>query len=220
MYYDLVSSLPYLPYFQEADRLPITPLRLEQRLRLLKPRYAEQLFLVRPLVSWRMERQEMPTDDQLRAQRSQLAELSLDRDLREYVNFRMTQRWLVAVLRYRQAELELPTSLESWNVDVNIRRLQRHWTEPGLGLVHVHKWLPQAENSLSTLDSLGLERLLIDLNWTWLTRCADQGMFRFAAVFAYVFKWDMLQTWLRNDPNAAKARFTQLVDEVTHVAES
>ncbi len=43
MYYDLVASLPHLPHFERAERLPITRLRLDQRLRLLKPAHADQL---------------------------------------------------------------------------------------------------------------------------------------------------------------------------------
>ena len=56
MYYDLVASLPYLPHFERAERLPITRLRLDQRLRLLKPAHADQLARAQSLVRWRPER--------------------------------------------------------------------------------------------------------------------------------------------------------------------
>ena len=79
--------------------------------------------------------------------------------------------------------------------------------------------LPQVGEQLSAKDAMGLERLLMDLNWTWLTRRADRSMFGFEAVAAFVFKWDMLRAWLECDPNEAKVRFQELIDKVTYVAE-
>ncbi len=217
MYYDLVASLPRLPFFQHADRLPITPLRLAQRLRLLSPEHAAQLDYVRPLVSWRPQRFDIQTDEALRQYSEKIAEIPLKRELREYVTSRLAQQWLVAALRYRQNGMKFPASLQGWGTGLNVQRVQAHWDEPGFGLGHVHRWLPAAANCLSTHDLLGLERLLIELNWGWLIRYAEQDMFGFPAVFSYVFRWDLLQSWLQNNPVAAKARFTELVDEVTHV---
>lgn len=215
MYYDLVSSLPYLPYFRRADRLPITPLRLERRLSLLKPTHAEQLNQVRPIVTLGIDKLKARTDEDLVKNLSKCTEIPLDRELREYLLFRVKQRWLIAALRCRQGGSRLPEALARANVGLNARRVQQHWEAPGLGLESIYRWLPDAAHCLSNNDLLGLERLLIELNWVWLTRCADQDMFRFAAVFAYVFKWDMLRAWLQNDPIAARLKFTELVNKVT-----
>ena len=57
----------------------------------------------------------------------------------------------------------------------------------------------------------------MNVAWRWLDRCAEQDTFGFAAVFAYVFKWDMLRAWLANDAEKAKNRFRTLIDQVTHV---
>jgi hypothetical protein len=57
----------------------------------------------------------------------------------------------------------------------------------------------------------------MDVTWRWLGRCGERNMFGFEAVFSYVFKWDILQAWLVRDADKAKARFTKLVDQVTHV---
>jgi len=215
MYYDLVSSLPYLPYFRRADRLPITPLRLERRLRLLKSSHAEQLNQVRPIVTLGIDKLKARTDDDLVKNLSKCTEIPLDRELREFLLFRVKQRWLIAALRCRQGGSRLPDALVKADVGLNTRRVQQHWEAPGLGLESLQRWLPDAAHCLSKNDLLGLERLLIELNWVWLTRCADQDMFRFSAVFAYVFKWDMLRAWLQNDPIAAKLKFTELVNKVT-----
>ena len=57
----------------------------------------------------------------------------------------------------------------------------------------------------------------MDGAWRRLDRHAQQNTFAFEAVFAYVFKWDILQAWLVCDPHEAKTRFGDLIDKVTHV---
>ena len=69
-------------------------------------------------------------------------------------------------------------------------------------------------------DARGLERLLMDVAWRRLSRHAEQNTFSFEAVFAYFFKWDILQAWLSCDADQGKTRFRDLVDKVTHVEHS
>jgi len=218
MYYDLIASLPQLPYFERAERLPITPLRLGQRLSRLRPEHADQLNRARPLVRWRTERLTAHTDSSLSAAFSKLMDSQLDAPLRDYIAFRMTQQTLLAALRRKRGRLELPDGANSWGVGPRVHHIRKHWDAPHFGLEHLYPWLPRASEQLASGDAIGLERLLIDLNWRWLTRCAEPSMFGFEAVMAFVFKWDMLQAWLACDPERAKIRFTELIDKVTHVA--
>jgi hypothetical protein len=218
MYYDLIASLPYLPYFEEADRLPITPLRLEQRLRRLRPEHIDQLNRARPLVRWCAERLTAHTDRSLITAYSRLIDSQLDAPLREYVAFRMTQQTLLAALRRKRCGMELPEDSSAWGVGPRVHHIRKHWDASCFGLEDLYPWLPAASERLSAGDAIGLERLLVELNWRWLTRCAEQSMFGFQAVMAFVFKWDMLQAWLACDSDRAKVRFTELIDKVTHVA--
>jgi hypothetical protein len=64
-YITLVSSLPYLPPFEKAERSPITRLRLEQRLHDLEPDDARQLALAELLASWRMSLDKPKTDKEM-----------------------------------------------------------------------------------------------------------------------------------------------------------
>jgi hypothetical protein len=50
--------------------------------------------------------------------------------------------------------------------------------------------------------------------WQRLSRIAESDPFGFEAVFAFVFKWDILRAWLARDPAAAKTRFQELIKEV------
>lgn len=217
MYYDLICSLPHLPHFEEADWLPITPLRLGQRLRRLRPEHTEQLNRARSLVGWREQRLTSQTDNALSAAFSKLMDGQLDTPLRDYVTFRMTQQTMLAALRRKRDGLELPEDSNAWGVGPRVHHIRKNWDLPFFALERVYPWLPQAAERFSAGDAIGLERLLVELNWQWLTRCAEQSMFGFQAVVAFVFKWDMLQAWLACDPLRAKARFTELIDKVTHV---
>lgn len=159
MYYDLIASLPKLPYFEHADRLPITPLRLQQRMHRLRPEHADQLHRATPLVRWRAERLTATTDEALMAIYHQLIDSQLDVVLRDYIVFRMTQQTLLAALRRKRDGLGLPEGATSWRGCPHIYHIRAHWELPHFGLEHVYPWLPQVGEQLSAKDAMGLERL-------------------------------------------------------------
>ena len=217
MYYDLITSLPLLPHFEHAEHLPVTPLRLKQRLRLLAPPHADQLDRAQSLVRWRPDRLLGRSDVALVAEYSALKGLPLALPLREYVAFRMDQQTLLAALRRKRQGLGLPDGGVPWGVGPWVDYVREHWDEPDFHLAHLYPWLPQARDLSEAGDARGLERLLMDVAWRWLSRCAERNMFGFEAVFSYVFKWDILQAWLVCDADRGKTRFTDLIDKVTHV---
>jgi hypothetical protein len=217
MYYDLVASLPRLPHFERAERLPITRLRLDQRLRLLKPMHADQMARAESLVRWRVRSLLGKTDAVQVAEYSALMASPLERELREFVAFRMDQQTLLAALRRKRDGLAPLDGTAAWGVGPWVRHVQRHWDEPDFRLAILHPWLPQAADLLAAGDARGLERLLMDVAWRRLDRCAEQNMFSFEAVFAFFFKWDILQAWLACDAVKGKTKFRDLIDQVTHV---
>ncbi len=217
MYYDLVASLPHLPHFERAEHLPITRLRLDRRLRLLKPAHADQLDRAMSLVRWRPDRLLGKTDAAMVAEHAALMALPLEPSLREYVAFRMDQQTLVAALRRKREGLAPPDGAAPWGIGPWVRHIQKHWDESDFRLALLYPWLPQAGDLLAAGDARGLERLLMDIAWRRLDRCAQQNMFGFEAVFSFFFKWDMLQAWLACDADKGKTRFRDLIDQVTHV---
>lgn len=217
MYYDLVASLPLLPYFEHADRVPITPLRLKGRLQLLAPAHRDQLARARTLVGWRQDRMLSRSDAALVAEYADVSTAPLEPPLRDYLDFRMDQQTLLAALRRKQQGEGLPDGRVAWGAGSWVRFVRQHWDEPDFRLAHLYPWLPQATDLLTAGDAQGLERLLMDNAWRWLGRCAEQNMFGFQAVFSYVFKWDILQAWLVCDALQGKVRFQELIDKVTHV---
>ena len=59
-----------------------------------------------------------------------------------------------------------------------------------------------------------LDSLMMNIIWQRLSRIAESNRFGFEAVFAFVFKWDILQAWLARDASKAKSRFQELIKEV------
>ncbi len=217
MYYDLIASLPQLPHFARAESSPITQLRLEQRLRRMLPEHANQLHRAQALVRWSSDRLLGQSDAAVVRAYATLVDSALDSQLRDYVTFRMEQQTVLAALRRKRDALDLPDGTSAWGVGPRVHYIRRHWDAPDFALAHLYSWVAPARERLAAGDARGLDRVLMDVAWRWLTQCAERNMFGFEAVFAYVFKWDILQAWLVCDASRATIRFTDLINQVTHV---
>ncbi len=215
-YYTLIASLPHLPRFEKAERLPISRLKLEQRLRMLDPEDAEQLARAEALASWQMTLAKPRTDTDMVARYQEALPL-MQPVLREFLEFRFGLQTLVAALRRRLAGLPVPARGEAWGTGPWLSTIERHWDEPDFGLSKVNGWLPETRGYLERQDALALERRLMTVVWDWLSRIAEGNPFGFEAVLSYVFRWDLLRAWLARDPAAAKTRFQALIREVTNV---
>jgi len=213
-YITLVASLPYLPPFKKAERSPITRLRLEQRLHVLDPQDARQLALAEALVSWRMSLAKPKTDKEMVVRcRAALQEITQPA-LREFIEFRMDQQTILAGLRqsntiFESAFLEQLSGASRW-ADF----IAAHWDTQDFGLAAVYPWIPEARRYLEANDAAGLDSLLMESIWQKLSRIAESNSFGFEAIFAFVFKWDILQAWLARDAKQAKSRFQELINEV------
>jgi hypothetical protein len=216
MYYTLVASLPRLPYFDRADRAPITPLRLEQRLRMLESEDARQLDRARTLAGWRMVSERPKTDAERAAQWHIALQETQNPALREFIEFRMDQQTILSGLRRRHAGLGTHTGDPIWGAGRWVRRIEQHWDDPDFRLASMYPWVPEARACVEGNDAIGLERLLMNIVWRRLSRIAEGNLFGFEAVLAYVFKWDILQAWLVRNAEGGKKRFQELIKGVKH----
>jgi hypothetical protein len=211
-YYTLAASLPRLVHFERAERLAINRQRLEQRLGNLSPGHAAQLSAAEQLVGW----QQQPagrTDAEVVALYRKVSP-TLDNDaLRDFVRFRMGQRTVLAALRRRQRGERPPASDNEWGVPPRAQWLSSHWDAPDFGLSGHYPWIGQARELLEARSAWDLERLLMNVMWERLGRIADQQLFGFEEVFAFVFKWDIVNRWLSYQADAAVERFRELVTE-------
>lgn len=215
-YYTVVASLPHLPYFATAERLPVSRLRLEQRLRMLEVDEAEQIFQAELLVGWRPAVGKLRSGDTAAHYKRALQGI-VQPALREFVEYRLDIQTVLAALRIRQAGLDPQQYAGSWGVGRWVKSIEAHWEAADFQLGKVYPWLPQAGHYLATANAMALDRLLMETVWGKLSRLGDVNPFGFEAITAFVFKWDILQAWLLRDAGAAKQRFQILIEEIKHV---
>jgi len=213
-YYTLLASLPPLPRFDQADRLPITRERLRQRFSMLAPDDAESLERAAAFLAWQQQTATR-TDQEMIASFKQMEEHIAQPILQSIFDFPIDQRTIMAALRRRFCGLPAPAPGESWGVGRYVNHIERNWNDPHFKLSAVYPWIPQARSHLEAGETLALERLLKNTLWDHVDRSVPSYEFGFSAVLTYIIKWDILHRWLSYDIENAKARFEELVTEVT-----
>lgn len=208
----VLASLPYLPRFDLARRLPVGRETLAARLALLAPPDAAEIALAVSFLSWQRYPADRTDEEVIREHDCVLA-AARTAALRELVAFRLGVRTLVAALRRKHLGLPAPRTNERWGVGRWTRHVARRYAEPDFGLGHVLPWLPAARPLLEVGDAVGLERLLFGLVWDELERLTRVDRLGFGAVLAYVFKWDLVDRWLRRDAALAARRLDALAME-------
>lgn len=211
-YITLIASLPRLVHFERAERVPINRPRLDQRLSMLSAADAAQLRDAESLFSWErlpLMRTAAQFGEQYRKNRARLDNPAIV----GFIDARIEQRTLVAALRKRRRGERPMAGREIWGAGSRTHWIEGHWDEPHFGLQRQHIWLPEAKRLIDSRDAVTLERLLLNLLWTLLARIADDHPFAFEEVFAYVFRWDIVNRWLMYRPDAARSRFNDLMME-------
>jgi hypothetical protein len=215
-YYTVVASLPHLPYFANVERLPLSRLRLEQRLRMLDADESRQIYQAEFLVGWRLPAGESGGGNIATQYKTVLQSISQP-VLREFVEYRLDMQTVIAALRIRQAGRDPGQYLGNWGVGRLVKHIEAHWDAADFRLGTIYPWVQEVDRYLAASDAMALDRLLMDIVWRKLSRLGDRSPFGFEAITAFVFKWDILQAWLQRDAGAAKQRFQILIEEIKHV---
>jgi hypothetical protein len=218
VYYTLISSLPPLPRFDQAERLPITRERLQERGGMLEPEDAELLERAAAFLAWQRQ-PAARTDQNMVADFQRMADLIDHPTIWALFEFPINQRTVMAALRRRHRGLPAPAAGEPWGVGPLVRHVEKNWDDSNFKLGAMYPWISQAREYLQAGEAVALERLLKNLLWDRVDRSIQPYDFGFEAVLAYLLKWDIVQQWLSYDVEAAKARFEELVVEVTSEAE-
>ena len=214
LYYDLVASLPHLPYFEKAGRNPINRDRLNDRLWMLEPEDRQTVRRAGEFLAWQRQ-PAARTDEEMAAMYGSFQEESPLPLLRKMAGNRMDQRTIMAALRRKRNGLPKPEKGEIWGVGDWVLAIERNWDAPDFKLASVFPWITEARTLLEAGKALDLDRLLMSEEWKWLDGLAHGNEFSFEALLAYLFKWDILDQWLSYKTEAAKERFEELVAEVT-----
>lgn len=206
-YFTLIASLPPLPLALEQAGLPINRPRLESRLDMLSDWDREIIVRLEKFLRW--ERQ--PDRHSDRAVMAAYGKIIADIEYplaRRIVATLMDIRIIVAALRRRRRNLPPLEPVGNWG-----RHIVRNWQRPDFGLGVRFPWLDRLRLDLEENRVGEAHRLIITEIWGYLRKLADRHYFDFEAVMLYLVRWDVVNGWIRQDPEQGRARFNQLARE-------
>ena len=207
-YHMLISSLPPLPPRFEADRLPITLERLQNRLHMLEPDDAQEIDRMVEVLRWSRQFEES-NDAAVVKHYVELMQGVTNKLVREVLTVVMDLRLVTTALRRRRRGLGPPTiGVGRW-----LEHIRRHFNEPDLGLGHVFPRLAEYERMLEQGDVLNVYRGLLQATWAYLKRRADDYYFSFEAVVLYVARWNVMRQWQELKAERGRPIFETLVAE-------
>jgi hypothetical protein len=129
-YYQLVASLPALPDFRQTKLLPMSRLRLEERMSLLHRDDLEELMRAERLIAWRRQPVSRTTEE-IVAMYDEVVAHNRNQELRNIVDFRMNMRTVMAALRMRRQGKAAPSG--RWGTGPYTRIIEARWAEPEFG---------------------------------------------------------------------------------------
>jgi hypothetical protein len=208
----LIASLPdHGPLFG-ARQTPLSRIRLQQRLNLLKPRDRDLLDRITDLLDW-MRHGMARSDSEILTKARDLLPRIVSPTLKQLVTRRLELRSLVAALRSRRRGEGPPGTDVPWGFGRWMRHIRVNWSEPGFRLDHVYPQVHEMQRMLQSDDMLGVERILLEMVWRDLERIEEGHYFDFEAVVIYTLRWDLVYRWTGYDGEGAARRFDELTEQ-------
>lgn len=209
-YIMLMASLPSSERLFVAKQPPLSRLRLEKRLSVLRPEDADLLRRIEALLSWSAYDRQSDMKTVISRSKALLSALTQP-TLQAVVTERMELRTAIAALRLRQGGVAAPA--EPWGFGKWTAHIAAHWEDPVFGLGRSMPWLRDVGQLLEKGDPLALERTLLEVTFRQLQRHAANHHFDFEAVVIYVLKWNIFDRWAQADGQAAAQRFAELSED-------
>lgn len=207
-YYTLIGSLPALPReFAEAERVPISQLKLDERLKMLQPHDAEVVEEMSDFLTW--ERQPLERTDQNVLQHyHQFMESVNNRFARDLIQRAMTVRTIISGLRARRLQRDPPLGIPPLAA-----RIASGWSHPDFRLGMQFPWISEVDAQLNGDEPFDLERKKLEIVWQQARRLAERYFFTFEAVVLYLIQWEVVYRWTRRNAELGQEKFDQLVSE-------
>jgi len=207
-YYTLIGSLPALPtHFEDAQKVPISRLALDERMKMLDTDAAEMLEQMADFLVW--DRQPLDRrDEDVCRHYDDLMQNVRNRFARQWIDDAMTLRTIVSALRRRRLGMDAPPG-----VGRSAEHIARHWTHPDFRLAMRLPWISDIDAQLNGGSPFELERTLLDIKWTRAKRLADRYQFTFEAIVLYLIRWEIVFRWTARDAATGEEKFERLVAE-------
>ena len=208
-YYTLMTSLPPLPTRFDVERLPISPARLEERLKMLEAEDAAVVDELRTFLFWDRHRRDW-SDGEVVEQYDRIIQNLENPVAREIVEFRMDTRTILSGLRRRRRGLPPPPGVGHWT-----GHIRRHWQQRDFVLSWRFPWIDEVETLLGTDRVLEIHRILLGNAWQHWRRLAEEHMFNFESLLLYLARWEVVARWTGLDSDLGATRFEELIEEAT-----
>lgn len=215
-YYTLVTSLPHLPRFDRAERLPITRERLKQRLQMLDPEDYKLVEKIAEFITSSRQPLGRTHDEMVSIYRQGVKKILESPLLKPLFELSINQKTILTALRRRLKGLPAPHHGEIWDAGPLVPHIEHNWDMPFFKLRYHYPWIVQAQTYLQGGEMLPLDYLLFNLVWDNLDHLLFKNYFGFEVVIAYLLKWDILQQWLSYNRELAKTKFEKLVMGTIH----
>jgi hypothetical protein len=207
-YHMLVSSLPPLPARLEGARLPISPERLQNRLRMLEPEDAEEMERMLAVLHWGRQFEE--SDDAAVVKRyGELMQRITNPLVRDVLAVGMDVRMLTTALRRRRRGMGPP----ALGIGQYADHIRHHFTQLDFGLAYAYPGLNRLAPLLEHGDVLAVYEGMTEGLWRYLKRRADEYFFSFEAVVLYVARWNILAQRQQLQAERGRPIFEKLVTE-------
>ena len=209
IYIMLVSSLPSPEALFLAKRPPLSRIRLDRRLRVLKPEHARALKLTEQVIHWGDIPLSM-TDEEVVARAKRAIREIESETVRLMIRDRLEIRTCIVALRRRLRGEPAPAPGTVWGFGRWTKHIERNWTEATFRLERVFPWLREADRMLQEKDALPLQRMILEQAWKGVNRRRGDHLYDFEAVVAYVLKWNIVDRWGRYNGEEAAERLEQM----------
>lgn len=207
-YYTLIGSLPALPrHFEEAERVPISQLRLRERLTMLRPEDARVIEEITDFLAWERQPLERTDGDVVKRYNNFVGSVG-DRFAHDLILHIVNVRSIIAAIRCRRLKLEAPGG-----VDPVASQIIRNWNHPDFRLGSKYPWISQVETQLNSDAPFDVERTILNIAWRFTKQLSDQYQFTFEAVTLYLIRWEIVYRWTQRNAQAGQEKFEQLVAE-------
>ena len=187
--------------------MPISPLKLDERLKMLEPHDARVIDEMSNFLVW--ERQPLEQTDEAILRRYDKFNHEVDnRFARELISHTMAIRTIFAGLRCRRLQLEPPQG-----VAPIAAQIAKNWNHPDFRLGAQYPWISEVDRQLNGDAPFDLERMRIELLWRRLHRLAEEHFFTFEAVVLYLMRWELVYRWTQRDAEVGQRKFERLVTD-------